>query len=307
MKPTGLADVGIGDIMRRAYQGQMVIPAYNIAHLPMVEPVARVLEETRSFGLLAVARPDWEKFGAKGIGPVRETYETHANPDFMRLHLDHVPVIDEDDLQVEWRPILREALDLGYESVMVDGSRLSLDENIAATKETVEMAHGRGAPVESELGAVLGHEAGPLPPYEELFSSGKGFTDPQEAERFVKESGTDWLSVAIGSVHGAVSGAARDKEKVAARLSIEHLQRLRKITGVPLVLHGGSGIQRDYVLEAIGNGIAKINIGTQIRQAYERGVKEGGSEEAGQETVAAEMRILILDYFEIGGSADKLG
>ena len=75
---------------------------------------------------------------------------------------------------------------------------LQLDENIAATARVAKMAHEAGIPVEGELGAVLGHEAGPLPPYEELFASGRGFTDPQQAERFVKESKVDWLSVAFG-------------------------------------------------------------------------------------------------------------
>ena len=91
----------------------------------------------------------------------------------MRLHLDHVPVIDEDNQRVDYLPIFQEAIDVGYESVMIDGSRLPLDENIAATRQVVELAHAAGVPVEAELGAVLGHEDGPLPSYEELFASGR--------------------------------------------------------------------------------------------------------------------------------------
>ena len=82
------------------------------------------------------------------------------------LHLDHVPVIDEENRRVDWKPIIQECLDLGFNSVMVDGSRLSLEENISVTRQVVEMAHAVDVPVEAELGAVLGHEKGPLPPYE---------------------------------------------------------------------------------------------------------------------------------------------
>ena len=135
----------------------------------------------------------------------------------------------------EWiiSPIIREALALGYQSVMVDGSRLNLEDNIEATRQVVEIAHAAGVPVEAELGAVLGHEAGPLPPYEELFASGRGFTDVEEAKRFVQETGCDWLSVAIGNIHGAVSAARRDEKKVEARLNLDHLEQLASGDGHP--------------------------------------------------------------------------
>src|SRR5690606_9183044 len=107
-------------------------------------------------------------------------------------------VIDEDQEPVDYLAIVNEALRLGFDSVMVDGSRLRLEENIAATRQVAERAHRAGVPCEAELGAVMGHEEGPLPPYEELFASGRGFTDTDEARRFVQETGCDWLSVAIG-------------------------------------------------------------------------------------------------------------
>ena len=88
---------------------------------------------------------------------------------------------------------------------MLDGSRLSLADNIAATRQVAELAHAAGVPCEAELGAVLGHEAGPLPPYEEFFETGLGFTDVAEAKRFVAETDCDWLSVAIANIHGYAS------------------------------------------------------------------------------------------------------
>jgi ketose-bisphosphate aldolase len=223
-------------------------------------------------------------------------------PDYVRLHLDHVPVIDEDNRQVDYLSIIREAIELGYQSVMVDGSRLDLEGNIEATRQVVEMAHEAGIPCEAELGAVLGHEAGPLPPYEELFESGRGFTDVKEAHRFVRETGCDWLSVAIGNIHGAVSGALRDRKKVAARLNLGHLDRLRQATGIPLVLHGGSGVQREYLLAAIEKGIAKVNVGTEIRQAYEAALRESGGVAAAQDAVYERTSWLIRDYFSLSGT-----
>ena len=186
---------------------------------------------------------------------------------------------------------------------MVDGSRLDLEGNIEATRQVVEMAHQAGIPCEAELGAVLGHEAGPLPPYEELFESGLGFTDVKEAKRFVRETGCDWLSVAIGNIHGAVSGALKDKKKVEARLNLDHLERLRQATGgIPLVLHGGSGVKREYLLAAIKGGIAKVNIGTEIRQAYKLALRESGSVVAAQDAVYDRTCWLIRDYFGLAGT-----
>ncbi len=261
-----------GDIVQRAAAAETTVPAFNICYLPMMAPVVQALRDTRTLGMIAVARPDWEKFEAGGPAAVREEYGRVGDPEYTWLHLDHVPVIDEDGKRVDYERLIEEALRLGYQSVMVDGSRLSLEENIAATKKVVAMAHIRGVPVEAELGAVMGHEEGPLPPYEELFATGKGFTDPGEARQFVERTGVDWLSVAIGNVHGAVSRARKDQKKVQARLSMDRLRQLRDATGIPLVLHGGSGIERSCLQESIRNGIAKVNVATSIRQPYEQAI-----------------------------------
>ena len=296
----------IGEIMKRAYENGILIPAFNVAYLPMIRPIVDTLKRMHTFALVEVARPDVERFGAKSFQSVVEEYHKLANRNFSRLHLDHVPVIDEEGKRVDWKSLIKMGLDLEYDSVMIDGSRLPLEENIAVTREVVELAHRFGRPVEAELGAVLGHEPGPLPPYEELFRSGKGFTDPQEAERFVKETKVDWLSIAIGNVHGAISGVAKDKKKVSARLNIKHLKRISQKVGIPLVLHGGSGIKREYVLEAIKNGISKMNIGTSIRQAYERSLSEKPDDiERAQENVALEVERLIKEY-EVEGSWERL-
>ena len=289
-------------LIKSARQHGMVVPAFNIPYLPMLEPTVQALRDTGCFGLIMVARLEWVKFAARSLEAVAEEYWRIGDRQYTRLHLDHVPVIDEDQLRVDFVGDITRALAAGYESVMVDGSRLSMDENIAATRQIVELAHARGVAVEGELGAVLGHEAGPLPSYEELFASGKGFTDPQEAARFVRATGVDWLSVAVGSVHGAISAVTRHEKKVAARLNIEHLEKIRAATGIPLVLHGGTGIRKECVLDAVRHGIAKINIATATRQPYERLIQT--SVVQAQQAVYDTAVQLLRDELELTGSVD---
>jgi len=292
--------------MLKAYERGVLIPAFNAAYPEMVKTICDTLKRLETYGICEVARPDIEKFGAGGFDVVYEEYKKYADPDYVSMHQDHVPVIDEDGLRVDSKSLIKQAIDLGYDSVMIDASRLPLEENIRITREIVEMAHNRDVPVEAELGAVLGHESGPLPPYEELFESGKGFTRPEDAKRFVEETGVDWLSVAVGNIHGSITGAAKDQKKVQAKLSIPHLQKIGEATGIPLVLHGGSGVQREYILEAIKNGLSKINIGTDIRQAYERALKETDSVEKAQGAVSEAMEYLIAEYYGIKGSLARL-
>jgi len=289
------------DIIRNAYHAGIAVLAFNVPYLPMVEPVIRAVADQDAFALIETARLEWIKFAAGGPEAVQAEFRKWQQPDHVRLHLDHIPVIDEDRLYVDFRAIIAHALALGYQSVMIDGSRLALDENIAATREIVRLAHEAGVPCEAELGAVLGHESGPLSSYEELFASGRGFTRVDEAARFVRETGCDWLSVAIGNIHGAISGAAKSQKKLEARLNLDHLRALRQALDLPLVLHGGSGVRREDVLAAMKIGIAKINVGSEIRQAYEVAVQDDGNVHAAQDVVYARTVWLLRDYFGVSG------
>ena len=281
-----------------------MVPGFNIPYLPMMRPVADALKDTGSLGLIMVARLEWKKFESGGMEEIREEYEKCRVDGNTRLHLDHIPVIDEDGERVPYLDEIRRAIDLGFGSVMVDGSRLSLGDNIAATREVAEVAHSRGIPVEGELGAVMGHEEGPLPPYEELFAGGKGFTNPDEARRFVRESGVDWLSIACGNIHGAISKAAKEREKVNARLSLERIGNIAGEVNIPLVLHGGTGIAPSDVRAGVSKGIAKINIATAIRQPYERALSEGNK--AAASAVYNAMRGILENELRIAGSAGIL-
>jgi ketose-bisphosphate aldolase len=293
-----------GKIVAKACELHMALPAFNIPYVPMLEPVARAIVDTETFALIQVARLEWEKFESISLEAIRDEYEKRKDERFMRLHLDHIPAVDEDGENVDFLPIIRRALTAGYQSVMIDGSRMAFRDNAKATRSVVDMAHAAGVPVEAELGAVLGHEAGPLPPYEELYASGKGFTDPDEAAAFVLATGVDWLSVSIGNIHGAISGAARKEKKLEARLNLERLSVIAAKTGVPLVLHGGSGIKTDNVLEGIRRGIAKINIGTAIRAPYEA-LRERG--EATARDAVYRATIEEIEKLELRGSAKRLG
>lgn len=289
--------------MIAAWKAGTVVPAFNVPHLPMMRPIVRAVADQRSFALIEVARLEFIKFKAESPRRIYEEYDRLRDPAHVRLHLDHVPVIDEDNQAVDYLALIREALALGYESVMVDGSRLTLEENIRATRDVAVLAHASGVPCEAELGAVMGHESGPLPSYEEIFAARRGFTRPEEASRFVRETGCDWLSVAVGNIHGAISGALKDQKKVEARLDIGHLRLLRDASGVPLVLHGGSGVRHESVLQAIEAGIAKVNVGTEIRQVYESALKSSTDVAAAQAAVYDRTTELLRDYFRIAGSA----
>jgi fructose-bisphosphate aldolase class II len=290
-----------GEILRNAWRAHTVVPAFNIPYLPMMEPLVRALRDTDSFGLIAVARLEWVKFESKSLEAIQKEYERVKDPRFTGLHLDHVPVIDEDNAEVDFEEVIGRAIKVGYGSIMVDGSRLLLSKNITCSRKIAEMAHAAGIPVEAELGAVMGHEAGPLPPYDELFASGRGFTDPDEAAQFVRETGVDWLSVAVGNIHGAISNATRHEKKIQARLDLDHLARISKATGIPLVLHGGTGIAKDSIIAAVRNGVAKINVATAIRQPYEQ--LAATSVSRAQQAVYDATAEIVKSELEVAGKA----
>jgi len=289
-------------IIREAVRIKTIVPAFNIPYLPMMKPVTQAITEENAVAMIQVARLEWEKFKSESLEKVAEEYGKYKIDGLTMLHLDHVPVIDEDHKHVDVLPIIERAIKAGYGSVMIDASRLSFLDNAAATKEAADVAHAAGVYLEAELGAVAGHESGGIGMgYDELFETKKGFTDIDEAARFAKDSGCDWLSVAVGSVHGAIAENTRMQKKPEARLDIGHIAALSKATGgMPLVLHGGSGVRREYILTAVENGVAKINIGTDIRQPYERALDEKpGDISYAAKRVYEKTRWLIREFLNI--------
>ena len=296
-------------IVQAAVANHTIIPAFNIPYLPMAEAVIKAIVDENSVAMVQVARLEWEKFESESPEAVAKEYFKYKKDGYTLLHLDHVPAIDEDFKKVDYMDIIKRALDSGYQSVMVDGSRLPLDENIATTLEVATLAKTYDAAVEAELGAVSGHEGSGIGlSYEELFATKKGFTKPEEATRFAKESGCDWLSVAAGSFHGAIAASTKHLKKPNARLDIDHIKTLSEVTGkMPLVLHGGSGIEQDYILRAMESGIAKINVGTEIRQPYEFALEEKPGDIAyAQEKVYERTRWVIHEFLRTTDNHDKL-
>ena len=163
------------------------------------------------------------------------------------LHLDHAETYD----------FVCQAIDAGFTSVMIDASHLSFDENVNITRKVVEAARPGEITVEAELGKLAGNE-GNINVSEEEASQ----TDPDEAVLFVKETGIDALAVAIGTAHGFY--------KFMPKINIKRLKEIANKVDIPLVLHGGSGVPEDKVVESIMHGIAKVNICTEFVAAFGR-------------------------------------
>jgi fructose-bisphosphate aldolase class II len=167
------------------------------------------------------------------------------------LHLDHAMKLED----------VAESLDAGFTSVMLDGSHFPYQENARLTRATVEMASEHDASVEGELGHVAGLEGEISVSEEEAVQ-----TDPDEAARFVAETGVDCLAVAIGTVHGVYKGRPD--------INLPRLEQIASRVDVPLVLHGGSGTPDELIVECIRRGVAKINICTELQQAWLGGIEE---------------------------------
>lgn len=163
------------------------------------------------------------------------------------IHLDHGGSV----------ALAQSCLDAGFDSVMIDGSELSFEENVKITKEVVLRAKSYGANVEAELGYVakLGQS-----------HQQQGFTQPEEAKRFVEETGIDALAVAIGTAHGFY--------KQKPELQLDLLSEIAKITPATLVLHGGSGVPSDQIQAAINRGICKVNLATEIKNIFMKTLQE---------------------------------
>ncbi|WP_354525010.1 class II fructose-bisphosphate aldolase [Mycolicibacterium sp. 624] len=166
------------------------------------------------------------------------------------VHLDHARTIDE----------VQECLDLGYTSVMFDGSHLPFDENVRLTAEATRRAHDSDAWIEGELGAIAGDED------VSTNASGGCLTHPSQAAEFVQRTSVDVLAVAVGNVHGWTPSPPI--------LDLDLLAKIQSEARVPLALHGASGLPRDTLVACLERGVVKVNVNTELRRAYLRAVDE---------------------------------
>ncbi len=238
-------------LLAEAERGSYAVGSFSPRYVPVIEAVLRAGEAVRSPLIVQISQIEFERVEMsvaefanafwKSVADLKPTVP-------MCLHLDHTWEFD----------IIKEVIDNGFTSVMIDASKKELDENIALTREVVEYARPRGVSVEAELGRIFSADTMETDSDQELY------TDPDEAERFVRETGVDALAVSVGTAHGVYMVRQ-------PKIDLERLKAIRARTPVYLVLHGGSGVPEAMVQQAIhlpGGGVSKVNIATDLEQAF---------------------------------------
>jgi tagatose 1,6-diphosphate aldolase GatY/KbaY len=238
--------VNTKDMLLRAQKEGYAIGAFNIENMEMVQAVVAAAVAQQA-PVIVQTTPGTVKYASLALyhANVLAAAQTASVP--VALHLDHGDAY----------PLASQAYRAGYTSIMIDGSREPLEKNIAVTCSVVGLCRPGGVPVEGELGKVGGKE-------DDRESGNGGYTDVNDAMRFVKETGVDSLAVGIGTAHGVYSETPV--------LDLDLLGRLRGAIDVPLVLHGASGLEDEVVKECIRRGMSKVNYATELRIAYTEAV-----------------------------------
>ncbi len=259
------------NLLEKARKGKYAVGHFNINNMEMVQGIVQAAENLKSPVILATSEGAIKYAGINFLYDLARTASELSKVP-IALHLDHGQDIK----------IIKQAIKLGYSSVMIDASHLPFEQNIKLTKKVVQLAHQKGISVESELGTIGGTE--------DLVSSKNIiYTDVEKAKEFVKRTGCDFLAIAIGTSHGAY------KFKGKADLKIDLLKEIKKKVKVPLVLHGASGVPNDIVnlaekygaklkgvkgvpneqvRKAVKNGICKVNTDTDLRIAFDAAVRQ---------------------------------
>ncbi|QJA07745.1 tagatose-bisphosphate aldolase subunit GatY [Romboutsia sp. CE17] len=244
-----MALVTTTELLKNAQEGHYAIGAFNVENMEMVMAVISAAEELQAPVILQTT-PSTIKYAGLDyyLANAKVAAERASVP--VAMHLDHGSSFD----------LAMKALRVGYTSIMIDGSHESYEDNIALSKAVVDACSPSQIPVEAELGKVGGKE-------DDLDGGeGSAYTDPIEAKIFVERTGVSSLAVAIGTAHGLYKGEPK--------LDLERLSEIREVVSVPLVLHGGSGIPDETIIESIKRGICKVNYATELRIAYSEGVKK---------------------------------
>lgn len=232
------------DLLQAAFEGKYAIGAFNAFNLEMVQAIVEAAEEERSPLILQISQ------GAIKYAGLEQATEMVK----VAAQLASVPVVLHLDHGTDFAQVVR-CLRAGFTSLMYDGSAKPFDENVAVTRHIVEMGHAVGVSVEAELGRIGGVED-----HLNVSELEATMTDPKEARRFVELTGVDSLAVAVGTVHQMTTRTAQ--------INFERISALREAAGIPLVLHGASGVPDEGVREAVARGICKINIATHLNKAF---------------------------------------
>ena len=249
--------VNMKELLKDAQDGNYAVGSFSVANMEMVLGVLKAARALSAPVILQIAEVRLNQSPLEIIGPLMVAAAENADTP-VAVHFDHGKTEEK----------IKQALDLGFTSVMFDGSHLPLDENIATTKRIINIAGKYNASVEAEIGCVGGSEDGS----EDIAIN---CTKPQDAVRFEAETCVDALAIAIGNAHG--------NYKDVPKLRFDILQKVNEMTNTPLVLHGGTGISPDDFVKCSKNGIKKINIATatfdcveqSVRQAYEQNAING--------------------------------
>lgn len=253
--------VEAGEMLRKALEGKYAVGQFNINNLEWAKNILLACQELNSPVILGVSEGAAKYMGGYNtvVGMVEGLIKDLKIKVPVAVHLDHG----------SYDGALK-AMDAGFKSIMFDGSHYPIDENIAKTREIVDLAHAKGISVEAEVGSIGGEEDGVI---------GRGEIASPEESKMIADLGVDFLAAGIGNIHGVYpeNWEGLDMEALAAIKE--------KIGKLPLVLHGGTGIASDMIKEAISHGVSKINVNTEIQIVFAKAVRdyiEAGSDLEGK-------------------------
>ena len=276
------------EIVEPAFRNGYAVGAFNTFNAETTQTIIEAATALNAPVMLLLGGWDW---GLLDLETYREiiTYFARKAPIPVAWHLDHARSLDA----------VKEAVEAGYTSVMIDGSHLPFEENVAITQAAAALARPSGITVEAELGGIGPAEAAGTE------SAQTGFTEPGAARRFCQQTGVDLLAVSIGNAHGIY--------KVAPRLDIDLLRQIRAVTeSTPLVLHGGSTTPPDQIRAAVKAGIAKVNVASELWVSYAKTMRQAlGSDDdrfmpsVALRTVKAGLAEVVARWIELLGSEGK--
>lgn len=243
--------VSMKEMLIKAKAEGYAVGQFNLNNLEFTQAILQAAEAEKSPVILGVSEGAARYMGGfktvvKMVEGLLEDYKITVP---VAIHLDHGSSFEK----------CKEAIDAGFTSVMIDASHHPFDENVATTSKVVEYAHSKGVSVEAELGTVGGQE-------DDVVAEGVIYADPAECKELVERTGIDCLAPALGSVHGPYKGEPQ--------LGYKEMEEIGNATGLPLVLHGGTGIPTHDIQKSISLGTAKINVNTENQIASAKAVRE---------------------------------
>ncbi|NLA57799.1 MAG: class II fructose-1,6-bisphosphate aldolase [Firmicutes bacterium] len=283
-----MALVTVAELTRAAAEGGYAVGAFNLNNMEILQAVIEAAEEERSPVILQASQGGLKYAGIDYIVAMARVAAENASVP-VALNLDHGTSFEQAMVCIR----------KGFSAVMIDGSRLPFDENVALVKRVVDVAHAVGVSVEAELGKIGGTEDDIV-----VSQQDATMTDPGEAAEFVRQAQPDLLAVAIGTAHGVYRGEPR--------IDFKRLEEIRKRVDIPLVLHGASGVPDEAIRKACQLGISKINIDTELRLAFTQAVRnvlEAAPEEIDPRKILGPareaMKKVVREKMRLFGSSGK--